>query len=122
MFNLNTRVDLNEVVASHLVDQELSGTGVPVSDALCELDGIGQDSLTDLLGEVSRGGDFDDLLVTTLNGAVTLEQVNGVALSISEELDFNVAGALKETLTFRFALRTSICHRPYGFPTSFFFL
>ena len=98
VLDLNTRVDLDEVVPAHLVDQELGGTSIPVSDALRELDGIGEDGLADLLGEVSRGCDFDDLLVATLHGAVTLEEVDGVALGVSEELHLNVTRTLEEPL------------------------
>ena len=67
MLDLNTGVDLDEVVPSHLVDQELSGTCVPVSDTLRELDRVSQNGLTDLLREVSGRGDLDDLLMTTLD-------------------------------------------------------
>jgi hypothetical protein len=96
VLDLNTGVDFDEVVPAHLVDQEFSRTGVPVSDALGKLDSIAQDCLADLLRQVGRGRNFDNLLVATLNGAVTLEQVHGVALGISEDLDFDVAGTLKE--------------------------
>ena len=98
MLDLNTRVNFDEVMPAHLVNQELSGTGIPVSDALRELDGIRENGLANLFGEVSRGRDLDDLLVATLHGAVTLKEVYGVALGVSEELHLNVARALKETL------------------------
>ena len=98
MLDLDTGVDLDEVVPAHLVDQELGSTGVPVADALRELDGIVQDGLTNLIGEVSRGGDLDDLLVATLDGTITLEKVDGVACGISKDLDLDVARALKEAL------------------------
>ena len=98
VLDLDTRVDLNEVVPAHLVDQELGGTSIPVSDALREFDGIRENGLADLLGEVSRGCDFDDLLVATLHGAVTLEEVDGVALGVSKELHLNVTRTLEEPL------------------------
>ncbi len=47
VLDLNTRVDLNEVVSSHLVNQELGGTGVPIPYTLRELDSVGQDRLPD---------------------------------------------------------------------------
>ena len=96
MLDLNPGVDLNEVVPAHLVDQELGGTSVPVPDALRELDGIREDGLADLLGEVGRWCDLDDLLVTTLHGAVTLEEVDGVSFCIREDLHFDVPRTLEE--------------------------
>ena len=79
MLNLNTRVDLDEVVAAHLVDKELGRAGVPVAHALRELDRVSEDRLADLLGEVHRGRDLDDLLVAALHRAVTLKKVDCVA-------------------------------------------
>ena len=94
VLDLNTGVDLDEVMPAHLVDQELSGTRIPVPDALRELDSIGEDRPPNLLGKVRGWCNLDDLLVTTLNGTVTLKQVDGVADSVSEDLDLNVARAL----------------------------
>lgn len=98
MLDLNTGVDFDEVVAAHLVNQELRGTRVPVANALRKLDGVAQDSLADLIGEVSGRGNLDDLLVTPLDRAVTFEQVDSVALGVSEELHLDVTGALEEPL------------------------
>ncbi len=98
MLDLDTGVDLNEVVPAHLVDQELSSTSIPIPNALRELDSIGEDGPPNLLWEMSCRGDLYDLLVPPLDGAVTLEQVNSVAKSIREDLDLNMAWAFKETL------------------------
>ena len=98
MLDLNTGVDLDEVMPAHLVDQELSSTCVPVSDALCKLDGVCQNRLADFVREMSGRCDFNNFLVATLDGAVALEQVNSVASSIGKDLDFNMARALKEPL------------------------
>ena len=97
MFDLNTRVDLDEIMPSHLIDQELSGTRIPVADALRELDSIGEDRPPDLFGEVRSWRNLDNLLMATLNGTVTLEKMDGVSSGISKELDFNVTGSFKET-------------------------
>lgn len=67
VLDLDTRVDFNEVMSAHLVNQELRGTGVPVADAPCELNGIAQDTLADFLGKVRSGCDLDDLLMTSLH-------------------------------------------------------
>jgi hypothetical protein len=64
VLNLDTRVDLDKVVAVLLVDEELGGTGVAVLDSVGELEGVGEDGLTDRLVEVRSGGDLDDLNVS----------------------------------------------------------
>lgn len=64
MLNLDTRVDLDKVVAVLLVDEELGGTGVAVLDSVGELEGVGEDGLTDRLVEVRSWGDLDDLNVS----------------------------------------------------------
>ena len=98
MLNLDTGVDFDEVVPSHLVDQKLSSASIPVTDALCQLDRICKDSPADLLRKVSGRSDLNNLLVATLDGTVTLKEVNSVAHGVSEDLDLDVARALKEPL------------------------
>jgi hypothetical protein len=67
VLDLNTGVDLDEVVAAHLVDQELGRTGIPIVHALRELDRVVQDRLADLLGKMECRRDLDDLLVPALH-------------------------------------------------------
>lgn len=67
MLDLDTGIDLNEVVPSHLVNQELCGTSIPIPNTLCEFDSVSQDRLPDLLRKVSSRSDFDDFLMTTLD-------------------------------------------------------
>jgi hypothetical protein len=98
---LDTRVDLDKVVAAELVNEELGGTGVAVVDGLCKLDSVVEDSLADLLVEVSGRSDFDDLLVTPLDGAVTLEQVNDVAFAIGKDLDLDVTRVVEEACSYQ---------------------
>lgn len=61
VLNLDTRVDLDEVVSALLVDQELGSTGVSVFDVSSKSEGIVQNSLSDVLVEVRGRSDFDDL-------------------------------------------------------------
>lgn len=98
MLDLDTRVDFNEVVAVLLVDQELSGTGVAVVDRLGESDGICENSIAGLDGQILGRGNLNDLLVTALDRAVTLVEVDNVAVVVTEELDLNVLGLVKEAL------------------------
>jgi hypothetical protein len=61
MLDLNPRVDLDEVMSTLLIDQELCRSRVTVLNGVGELDGVVQDGLTSLFGQVRCRGDFDDL-------------------------------------------------------------
>lgn len=98
VLDLDTRVDLDEVVAVLLVDQELSGTRVAVVDGLGKLDRVGKDSIASLDGKVLGGGNLDNLLVAALNGAVTLKEMDDVAVVVTEQLDLDMLGLVKEAL------------------------
>ena len=98
VLDLDTRVDFDEVVSAHLVDQELGGACVSVPDALRQFDRVAENRLANLLGEVSRGGDLDDFLMSALDRAVALEEVDRVALRVGEDLDFDVPRAFQEPL------------------------
>ena len=68
VLDLDTRVDLDKVMPSLLVDQELGRTGVSVLNGLGELDGVPQDGLTGLFREMGRGRDLDDLYIGRFMG------------------------------------------------------
>jgi hypothetical protein len=73
MFDLDARIDLDKVMSSLLINQEFSGSCIPVIDALRELDRISPNRLANLLGEMRRGRDLDHFLMPALNGAVALK-------------------------------------------------
>jgi hypothetical protein len=84
-------------VATHLVDEELDCSGVRVADLLRDSDGVLEETLESLRLDVRRRGNLNDLLVPTLNGAVTLEKVDHVALVVTDDLDLDVPRVVKET-------------------------
>jgi hypothetical protein len=119
MLDLDTRVDFDKVMTTLLIDQELGGTGVTVLNGVGELDSVVQDGLTDIFGKVrcgsnldylydtrevsgiihgkrSKGGDVY-LLVTTLNGTITLEEVNTIVVAISQQLNLDMTRTVQET-------------------------
>lgn len=98
VFDLNTRVNLDKVVAVLLVDQELCSSCVLVSDMLGQLDGIVEDSISDRGSKGLCRGNLDNLLVTTLDRAITLEEMDDVSSAIGQKLDLNVTGLVQETL------------------------
>ena len=72
MFDLDTRVDLHEVVLTVLVDEELNGTSAGVLAGHGEFESILQNILADAHGMMPGGGNLDQLLMTTLDGAIAL--------------------------------------------------
>jgi hypothetical protein len=98
MLDLNAGVDFDKVMPILLVDKELGRACVAVPDVPGDLDGVGQDGLANLLGKVGGRSDLNNLLVATLDGAVALKQMDTVALTVGEELNFNVPRTLEESL------------------------
>src|SRR5690348_9775190 len=97
MFDLNSRIHLNEkpTFAVEVVD-EFNGAGPFVSKIAYQ----GRCGLGDLRTgpRLQRGRRrlFDELLVTSLYAAIALPQMDCVAMSITEDLDFDVAHIRKE--------------------------
>lgn len=98
VLDLDTRVDLNEVVASEFVHKELNGTGVLVLGGSGETDSIVNHSLLDSRVKANGGGGLEDLLVTALDRAVTVVKVNDVTLAVTENLHLDVARAVDVAL------------------------
>ena len=94
MLNLNTRVHLDEDVLTSTftcgINEELYGSCVLVANGASESHSIAVQSCTQLVRDVGSGSNLHNLLVATLNRAVTLEQVNGFALAVGKNLNFNV--------------------------------
>lgn len=91
VLDLDARVHLDEDVVARGVEEELDGTGVAVADLPGEAHRVGADAVAQLRGEVGRGGQLDHLLVTALDRAVALEEVDDVALAVGEDLHLDVA-------------------------------
>ncbi|KWV88333.1 hypothetical protein PFLmoz3_01228 [Pseudomonas fluorescens] len=91
MFHLHPRVHLHEVHLA-LGEQELHGAGVLVAHGL----GGAHRQIADVgalfRGQLRAGGDFDQLLVATLDRAITFEQVHHVAKAVTEDLRLDVLG------------------------------
>jgi len=84
VFDLNPRIDLNKIVTTHLVHQELCSSSIPVAHTLCEFDSVSEDVLPDFFGKVCRGCYLHNFLMPPLDGTVAFEQVDRVALRVSQ--------------------------------------
>jgi hypothetical protein len=94
MFDLNARVHFDEVVATFLIEEKLHRSGIvvlhPSRDRYCGFSHFGPEP-----GRQDEGGsDLDQLLMPSLDRAVAFTQVDDVAVSIGQNLEFNVMGAL----------------------------
>src|SRR5690606_28677987 len=92
VLDLDAGVHLDEDVVAVAVEEELHGAGVAVADLPGEAYGVVADAVAQGGVEVRRGGEFDDLLVAALHGAVPLEEVHDGALAVGEDLHLDVAG------------------------------
>ena len=90
MFNLDTRVHLNEVWIAFLVHKEFKCTGISVADLLAKLDSAVENNLTCCFRNTESRCIFNNLLMTTLHGAVTIVKVNNVAVIICKHLYFDM--------------------------------
>ena len=93
VLDLDTGVHLDEVGVALQVHQEFAGTGIAVANVAAQCQSAVEDLLTGCLGNGECGRILDDLLVTALDGAVTVIQVDHVAVVIGQHLNFHVLGA-----------------------------
>jgi hypothetical protein len=95
---MHSRVDFNEVVSVLLVNQELGCACISVIDRLCKLYSISEDGITSLDGQILGWCKLDNLLMASLNTAITLVQMDHVSMVVAEKLDFNVLGSVQKAL------------------------
>ena len=92
MLDLQAGVHLEEVEVPVLVDDELDRTGAVVLNRPGQRDRLLTHRLAGLGVQERRRRLLDDLLVTALNGALALVEVDDVAVLVPEHLDLDMAG------------------------------
>src|SRR5215470_14921216 len=92
MFHLEPRVHLQEIKVPALVGEKLDCAGICVPYRFrrfhCDL----AHGVTHGIVYSRRWRFFQNLLVTPLNGALALTDVNAIPVSIGEDLNFDVPG------------------------------
>ena len=96
MLDLDAGVHLHEVKVAGVVDQELDGAGILVIDRLGQGDGGLAHALAQLFGHDGGRTLLDDLLVAALHGAITLPEMNHIALAVGNKLELDVVRILDE--------------------------
>lgn len=95
VLDLQSGVGLEEEELPRLdVDQVLPGAQAQVVQLPGHADGRVDDLGNDIASLDRRGGDLDDLLEPALDAAVALPEMPDAALSVAEDLDFNVLVAV----------------------------
>ena len=89
---LDAGVHLDEVVVAVPVHQELHGAGVDVAHVLGDLYGVGVELVQGVPGDAPGRGELHHLLVPALEGAVTLPQVDHIAVLVAQDLHLDVLG------------------------------
>ena len=93
VLHLDARIDLDEEpLVAVGVEQEFDRARVDVAAGAGQRERGLVQLPSDAVVEIGRRGDLDDLLVAALYGAVALVQVPDVAVSVGEDLDFDVPG------------------------------
>jgi len=95
VFHLDARVHFDEEELLRIeIHQELDGARADVADLATEPDRRVADRLPQFEWQIDAGGDLHHLLMTALHGAVSLPQVDEVAMMIAEDLHLDVLGML----------------------------
>src|SRR6187549_178039 len=93
MLDLQARVHLEEIETGAVAaafQQELARPGVAIPDCVGRGDGGGAHALANRRTERGTRTLLDHLLMTALRRAFTLEDVNGVAMVISKDLNLDM--------------------------------
>ena len=93
VFHLDSGIHFHEIeVSAVAIQQELHCTGPFVAHCTGSIDSGSAHLLAQCGGEASGGGFFDELLIAPLNRAVSVTQVDDIALPVSQDLELNVPG------------------------------
>ena len=95
MLHLQPGVHFQQVEVARRIDHEFDRAGGAVADGFRQRNGGAAHFGAQFRRHERRRRLFDDFLVTALNRALTLSQVHHRAVAVGQDLDFNMARALK---------------------------
>ena len=98
VLDLEPGVHLQEVKAPVTVQHELDGARSGVADRPAGRDGRGGQRVAKVIVDGRRRALLHDLLVAALDRALALEQVDHIAVGVTEDLDLDVPGVGDEPL------------------------
>ncbi len=94
MLHLNTGVHLHEIEVPVRVEEKFDGACGVISYGPCYCHGDIAHCLSQLIIQGRRGGFLEQLLMLTLNGALSFTQVDDIPVHIAKYLEFNMFGIL----------------------------
>src|SRR5882757_7331558 len=97
MLHLQTRVHLEEIERSVLIDDELDGARIDIADRLRGGDSGAAHLPSERSVDAGRRSLLDDFLMPPLNRAVALEQMHDIAMRVGEDLHLDVTRSGQET-------------------------
>ena len=95
VLHLDTRVHLDEVVASLLVEKKFHGARVVVIHGPGDGDGRLTHLRAQARGQNQRRRDLDQLLVAALDRTIAFAQVDDVAVAVREDLELDVVRSIE---------------------------
>src|SRR5262245_42125071 len=90
MLDLQSRVHLQEVIASIFIKEELDCSSADIVDSFCGAHGGGSHLLSESFRNARARRLFEYLLMAALNGAVPLAQMDYVSAGVTEHLHFHM--------------------------------
>src|SRR6185369_11940253 len=94
MLYLNARVHLHEIESTMLIEEKLTRAGARITKLLARINRRIAHSLAHLRCQHDGRRLFHQLLVTTLNRALTLAEMDALAILIRQHLDLDVSRLL----------------------------
>ena len=91
MLDLQPRVHFQEIEILGAIHDEFDGAGAVIADRLGQRHGLSSHGGAGLFIQQWRRRFLDHFLVTALDGAFALTQMQHIAVAIADQLDFNVA-------------------------------
>ena len=92
MFNLNTRVNFNKVEFFIACNEEFYRARIDIVDVFHQLQGRITNVLTQFFRKRKSRCNFNHLLMTPLNGTISFEKMDYIAVFIPHDLYFNMLG------------------------------
>ena len=98
MFHLDTCIHLHKVEVSVRLQKELNGSCIFIMRRFCRSDRSVAHFLSELIVQRYAGGLFDQFLMVSLNGTVTLAQVHHISKAVRHDLEFHMTGMADKAL------------------------
>src|SRR5262245_14942748 len=91
MLDLNTRIHFDEVqVVRVRIEEQSDGASVVVFDGAADCHGGFADFFANVRRQIGGRSDFHYFLMTSLHRAIAFPEMNKIAMTIAEKLDFNM--------------------------------